>query len=125
MKVPVCPVCGLVLKTTVINPVLYYCEKRKFWLTEPGMYIDIIDATIYMSADGRKTLKIIDIPPFTFTIFDEINFKRTKIYKIMPSHQTKSLTKEMVLDIAGTAIDLPWNDKEKVLDKIKLYLLFS
>ena len=34
MEAPICPVCGLTLRATGVNPNMYYCTKRKVWVSD-------------------------------------------------------------------------------------------
>jgi hypothetical protein len=127
---PICPVCGIPLRPTGNNPDMYYCTKRKIWIQDLGMHLDIIDATIYVSPDGKPTLKIIEIPPYSFTITDDPGKTSTVIRKVMPqerlpgARKARTLERKIILSMDVVA-KLPWHDREKVLERVKLYLLFS
>lgn len=132
VEAPICPVCGLTLRATGVNPNMYYCTKRKVWVSDLGMHLDIVDATIYVDPlSGKQTLKIIEVAPYSFTITDDTVTKKTEVRKIMPEERipgtrksSRSLERKKVLSIEA-CMKLPWNDKEKVLERMKLYLLFS
>lgn len=130
---PICPVCGIPLRPTGNNPDMYYCTKRKIWMQDLGMHLDIIDATIYLAPDGQQTLKIIEVPPYSFTITDDNCCKQsTVVRKVIPQDRTfppgplraRTLERKIVLSV-DAAMKLPWHDKEKVLERMKMYLLFS
>lgn len=110
---------------------MYYCTKRKVWVSDLGIHLDIIDSTIYVAPDGRQTLKIIEVPPYSFTITDEEKNQKTVIRKVVapervPWQKTKARTLERkILLTVNAAMKGPWNDKEKVHERVKLYLLFS
>jgi hypothetical protein len=131
VEAPICPVCGNILRATGVNPNMYYCTKRKVWVSDLGMHLDIVDATIYVEpVSGRQTLKIIEVAPYSFTITDDV-IKKTEVRKIMPEERipgmrrtARNLERKKVLSIEA-CMKLPWNDKEKVLERMKLYLLFS
>lgn len=131
-ETPICPVCGDVLKISGVDINMYYCPKRKIWFPDIGAHIDTIEATICFNADGKPTLQIIEVPPYRFTITDEDQFQKTEISKIAVRqdrvHPQKwypqAITREPIL-ILSTALKLPWNNKEKVLERMKLFLLFS
>lgn len=131
-ETPICPVCGNALKVAGVDPNMYYCPKRKIWFPDIGAHIDTIEATIYIDASGRHTLQIIEVPPYRFTITDEDKIQKTEISKIAVRqdrvHSYKwypqSITRDPIL-ILSTALKLPWNNKEKVLERMKLFLLFS
>ncbi len=128
---PNCPVCGMTLKATGVNPDMYYCTKRKVWISDLGIHLDIVDSTIYVEPDGRQTLKIIEVPPYTFTITNEEKSQKTVVRKMIPKcsypwikELARPMDKVTILTV-NAVLELPWNDKKKVYEKVKLYLLFS
>ena len=130
-EIPICPVCGKTLKATGVDPFMYYCTKRKIWFPHIGTHLDTVEATIWTDAEGKYVLQIIEIPPYRFTITDDVDEQKTEISKIayqetMPPHKwyPHALSREVILNIP-TVINLPWNNKEKVLERVKLFLLFS
>lgn len=128
---PICPVCGNGLRATGVNPNMYYCTRRKVWMSDLGTHLDIVDATVYVAPDGRQTMKVIEVPPYSFTIIDDGVTQKTDVRKVMheerlPGMRSSARTYErkMVLSVQAV-MNLPWNSKEKVLERMKLYLLFS
>ena len=110
---------------------MYYCTRRKIWVSELGIHLDIVDSTIYVDPDGKQTFRVIEVPPYSFTITDDERTKKTDVRKVMPEARrpgqrkgSRQLERKMVLSV-GSVINMPWNDKEKLLEKMKLYLLFS
>lgn len=130
-QAPDCPVCGNPLRATGVNPDMYYCTRRRVWVSDLGLHLDIVDATIHVAPDGRRTYKVIEVPPYSFTIIDDKDIKQTIIRKVMPEERipgmkrsARRLERKIVLDF-DFPIKMRWNDKEKVLERMKLYLLFS
>lgn len=128
---PICPVCGLPLRATGVNPDMYYCMQRKVWEPDLGIYLDIIDSTIYLDPEGKQILRVIEVPPFSFTITDDDQKKETVIRKVVapersPRDRNKArvLERKVILTIPAVA-KLPWKDKKAVAERVKLYLLFS
>lgn len=128
---PICPVCGMTLKATGVNPNMYYCTKRKVWVSDLNIHYDTVDSTVFVAPDGRQTLKIIEIPPYKFIITDEEKIQKTVVHKMMAPDtipwqrsSTHTVNKKVILTV-NTVMKLPWNNKEKVHEKVKLYLLFS
>jgi len=131
-ETPICPVCGNALKATGVDPNMYYCTKRKVWFPDVGAHIDTIEATVCLDADSKPILQIIEVPPYRFTITNEAKGQKTEISKIVLRQDRVSphkwyphaINRETILTLP-TAINLPWNNKEKVLERVKLFLLFS
>ena len=132
MESPTCPVCGGGLRATGANPHMYYCTRRKVWVSDLGIHLDIIDATVYIDPQtGKRTWKLIEIPPYSFRIVDDGSIEKTDVRKVMPQERlpgmrkgARTLERKKVLSL-NCAMRLPWNDKAKVLERMKLYLLFS
>lgn len=96
------------------------------------MYLDIVDATVYVDTNGREALRVIEVPPFSFTITDDGRKQETVIRKIIAPERddkmkrslARTFERKVLLTIAAVA-KMPWNDKAKVAERVKLYLLFS
>ena len=131
MNAPLCPVCGMTLQATAVNPNMYYCTKRRVWVSDLGDHLDTVDAAIYVAPDGRQTMKVIEIPPYIFSITDDGNVQKTVVKKLMPPDglpwkKLRLLGPERKIILTGPAVmTMPWNDKEKVVKKLHLYMLFS
>lgn len=132
MEAPICPVCGEALKVTGANPNVYACTKRKVWLSDLGLHCEIIDATVYVDLQtGKRTSKLIEIPPYVFWITDDGSTQKTDVRKLVLEERipgikqgSRSFERKRVLSL-NCAMKLPWNDKEKVMERMRLYLLFS
>lgn len=128
---PICPVCGNTLKATGTDPNMFYCVKRKVWVSDLGIHIDIVDATIYLTNDGKIEWQVIEIPPYRFLLTDDKDGQMTVVSKYVTLNKNPwdkqnamAWRRETILTIPAL-MKLPWNDKEQVLEKLKLYLLFS
>jgi hypothetical protein len=128
---PTCPVCGNTLKATGTDPNMFYCVKRKVWVSDLGIHIDIVDATIYRTPDGKVVWQVIEIPPYRFLLNDDDKGQLTTVSKYVTLNkkpwdkQNAMAWKREVILTVQALINLPWNDKDQVLEKLKLYLLFS
>ncbi len=128
---PICPVCGNTLKATGTDPNMFYCVKRKVWVSDLGIHIDIVDSTIYFTNEGKIEWQVIEIPPYRFLIVDDHDGQQTVVSKYVTLNKkpwdkqnAMAWRRETILTI-DAIMNLPWNDKEQVLEKLKLYLLFS
>lgn len=128
---PICPVCGNALKATGVDPNMYYCIKRKVWVSDLGLHLDIVDATLNITPEGKTTWQLIEIPPYSFLISDDEKGQQTVVRKVIAPEKNpwdkvraKTYRREIVLTVPAL-MKLPWNNKEEVLKRMKLYMLFS
>lgn len=127
-----CPVCGNALKATSVDPNLYFCVKRKVWVSDLGIHMTIIDATINIRPeDGKVTWQVIEIPPYRFVLSDDEQGEKTVIQKYVAPEDSpwnkirgQSVKREVILTVPSL-LKLPWDNKEQVFEKVKLFLLFS
>lgn len=123
-----CPVCHFPMKATGINPDMYFCARRRMYSTHLGVSLDIVDATIYVAPNGQKILSIIEVPPYTFTIRDDEMGQKTEVRKIVASDvvmgKAQSLDRIKVFEV-DSIMNLPWDNAQRVLERVGLYLLFS
>lgn len=117
---------------------MYYCPARKEWMSEFGIHLDVTESVIYIDAASRQeTMWIVEIPPYRFTMSDfPHRGPKTEVHKTVlpdwpPWDKTKDpesvktlLYKKRILTVSAL-MNLPWHDKQKVFDRLKLYLLFS
>lgn len=128
---PICPVCGNALKATGVDPNMYYCIKRKIWVSDLGIHLDIVDATVSITPEGKINWQLIEIPPYSFLITDDAKGQQTVVRKVLapeskPYYKARAKTYERKIVLTVPALmKLPWNNKEEVLNRMKLYLLFS
>lgn|SRR5574337_1238610 len=127
----ICPICGNALKAMGTNPNLYTCTKRKVWVSDLGIHVEIVDAAISLSSTGKQIYKVIEVPPYIFSIADDEGKKQTEITEMVPIADVpwrkivgRPYDRKVILRISA-ALDLPWHDKQKVFEKVRLYLLFS
>lgn len=128
---PTCPVCGNALKATGVDPNMYYCIKRKVWVSDLGLHLDIVDATLNLAPDGKVIWQLIEIPPYSFLITDDEKEQQTVVRKVVAPEtsphnkiRAKTFQRQIVLTVPAV-MKLPWHDKQAVLERMKLYLLFS
>ncbi len=131
MELPNCPVCGNALKATGVDPNMYFCVKRKVWISDLGIHLDIVDATLNILPDGKVTWQLIEIPPYSFLITDDEKGQQTVVRKVIGPELTpwnkkraKTFERKIVLTVPAL-MKMPWNNKQKVLERMKLFLLFS
>lgn len=123
-----CPVCGSPLRATAPNPDMYTCTRRKVWVSELNLFLNIIDATIYLSPEGKQIQKIIEIPPYIFNIIDTDQLQVTKVKQIRldkTGRNTNRIFNEETILRIDAVMDMPWKNKKKIVEKLKTYILFS
>jgi hypothetical protein len=137
MKSPLCLVCGQPLKPSGAGANMYYCTRRKEYVSEWNVHLDVMDTIIYFDPEsGRETMWVVEIPPYKFTMTDSSSVQKTEIHKkVLPDwppwnkavdpESVKTLLYNKLILTVPSIMKLPWHDKEKVLERLKLYLLFS
>lgn len=127
-QAPACPVCHRSMTVTGINPNMYFCERRQIYSDDLGVHLEVVDATIFVAPDGRHTLSIIEVPPYSFTMRDDEMGKKTEVRKIIPQDivmgKARVLERHKVFEV-DSLMNLPWDNKKKVLERVGIYLLFS
>jgi hypothetical protein len=125
-----CPICKVEMTQTV-NTGLYMClQKREKFLSELDIEIKYWDSVIYVNHDNRIHTQIYEIPPYKFTIQNLTNFsaieKAELSYKDIPFKVSDSFLwgYKKILEI-DAILDLPWDNRDKVLERVKGYLTFS
>jgi hypothetical protein len=109
---------------------MYFCNKRRVWISSLGQHVDSVDAAIFVAPDGRQTMKTIEVLPYIFNITDDGYTQKTVVKKMIP---IDAAWKKMMLPngerrvvlTLPVAMNMPWDNKAKVLEKMRLYLLFS
>lgn len=135
MNPPSCLICGMPLKASGGDTNMYYCTTRKEYMSEWGLHLDVTDSVIYIDPNkGRETMWIVEIPPYRFTMTDFGSGPKTEVHKtVLPElapwdreieNVKIFLYKKLILTVPSV-MKLPWHDKQKVLERLKLYLLFS
>ena len=132
---PLCLVCGATL-TPGGDTNMYYCATRKEYMSEWGLHVDVTDSVIYVDPQrGRETMWIVEIPPYRFTMTD-FGEPKTEVHKTVlpgdppwdkvsdPNSIKFLLFKKLILKVP-VLMKLPWHDRQKALERLKLYLLFS
>lgn len=107
MEKPHCPICRQVLIASGLDGSIYYCSDAA-----------TTHATIHFGLDGKIDLQVLDIGPYSITITDSQDKQTTVIRKYNFGF------KETILELPK-ALQLSWHNKEQVMEKIALYLLFS
>lgn len=127
-----CLVCGAPLIAAGGKSNMYYCAKRREYVSDFGVHLDVMDSTIYVDEAGRQTIKVIEIPPYKFSITDEESVQKTEVYKLVlpdaplwDAAEAKEWIYHKSILVVPAVMDLPWHDRRKVLERLKLYLLFS
>lgn len=135
MNPPNCLVCGAQLSASGGDVNMYYCTKRKIYMPEWKCHLDVTDTVIYIDPDKhRETMWVVEIPPYRFTMTDFPRGPRTEVHKtVLPDFAPWDreveniklfLYKKLILEVPAL-MKLPWHDKAKVLERLKLYMLFS
>jgi hypothetical protein len=123
-----CDVCGINLIQSG-NVGIYTCKEVPIWIEDRQRYLEIRHTTCHV-VNNKVIYKEIDVFPYKFCLSLETN--KTSIFKSIIRTTTlndgKNIVyntdKRIVLEI-DHIIDLPWNDKEQVIQKLKLYSAFS
>lgn len=114
------------------NHSIYFCAVKKEWVSQLRRNLDYYHCLNSYDKDEKALSKLITVPPYIFEI-DYIG-KQTKIKKIVLFRE-KTL-KNVVVSISDnnieeevycelpTILELPWNDIQKVEEKLKIYNLF-
>lgn len=110
--IPVCPICGETMtKSGIKHTMLYYCPRES------------ATHAIYHLDSDKITFQVITILPYEFVIHDGA-VKRTEVCLISRDERGRLGNHKTILRI-DTPMNLSWHDKEEVLRKLKLYILFS
>jgi hypothetical protein len=129
MSDPTCPVCRGKMVVTA-NPVLFRCTRKSVWHPAQGTQLEYTHAFVMVDGDDFPFMQI-EVPPYTIKIIKDKNGDKSVISKTVPKTKhrlDKSKNKEYVykeLITVDAAINLPWHDRLKVLDRIMTYLIFS
>ena len=115
------------------NPSLLRCSRRSIWYPEPGSQLEYTHAFVMVPDDssGEFPWMQIEVPPYTIKVIRSKDSAKSVITKTIrkPKHRfDKSKNKEYITEDILTieaAIDLPWGNRQNVLDRIHTYLVFS
>lgn len=136
-----CPVC----KKQMFSPHKnnnFVCETKEEFIPELKVKVEYNHASVYMDDTGQAAIKRIDVLPYSFEIIDQGDVKQTRIMKItnpafrkrtkdgtyerVPSIRYGDLTLEIkTLIVVPNAINVQWDDKNAVLERVKMFMLFS
>ena len=122
-----CDICGAPLIQTG-NVGIFTCKETSIWIEDRKRYLEIRHTTCHVF-DNKITYKLIDVFPYEFHI-DYVTDKTTIFKKTIRSivREDKNVVyttdKKSLLEI-DHIMDLPWNDQEQVIQKLKLYSIFS
>jgi hypothetical protein len=129
-----CPVCSKSMFQTNTNKLLM-CPRKRTRVPELKSVIDMSHAMVLVDDSGNIIMKTLDILPYSFEIHDGPNLKQTRICKMKNDFTyednvtsmnigDKYFEREEVI-VVPKALDLEWGNKKKVLERIKMYMLFS
>jgi hypothetical protein len=137
MKPPVCLVCGATLTASGGDTNMYYCVKRKEYVAEWNVHLEVMDSIIYLDPISKQeTMWVVEIPPYRFTMTDFSSGRKTEVHKkVLPDwppwnkaadpESVKTLLYNELILTVPSLMKLPWHDRQKTLERLKLYLLFS
>lgn len=130
-----CDVCGQKLMQSG-NSNLYYCSIQTKWIESMKRHLKYHHCFVSLNNSKNVESKLITVPPYIFQIDYESN--KTKITKITEFKQKGLINDVFTLDLdheekeyleisvpVSSIIKLPWNDAEKIEEKLKIYNLFS
>lgn len=123
-----CPVCNQPMSNTEVNNFMYGCRRKRVWNSELSMYLDIVDAVVYLSPEGQIIRKIIEVGSYSFVICYEEGNLSTEIRQLKCNsnniNKNRIFESVVILKISAT-LDCQWNNKKSVYDKVKACLVFS
>jgi hypothetical protein len=124
-----CEVCGIDLKQSG-NVNIYTCTSKLLYNEEHKKYIEDRHYTCHLDDNNVVTYKMITVFPFCFQMFYDEN--KSSISKMTIRHKTQNSGKSSMYttdrkDIlwVNSILNLPWDDKEQLMQKISMYSLFS
>lgn len=131
----ICDVCGKELMRSG-NSKLYYCSIQTQWIESMRRHLKYHHIFVGIDRDKNVTSKLITVPPYIFDINYEKNI--TKVSKITSFKQKGLISDVFTLDLdheekeylelnvpISFVLKFPWNDTEKIEEKLKIYNLFS
>jgi len=121
-----CPICHNELRNTD-TPGLSMCQRQSVFVPELNSDIETVHALIFTNDNGHQVFKIIAVPPYSFEIHDDPgSMKQTRIVKTtnVKFGTADHLVQEVVMTVPGI-VHCQWDDKQQVIEKIKLLSLFS
>lgn len=123
----ICEVCDKELIQSG-NCQIYTCSTSFQWIEYLNKYLEFKHFSCHLK-DNKPTYKKIILFPYTFELFYDDN--KTQISKSIIKSEIKnnkettfSADRLKVLDL-NSIVDFPWNNKEFVFSKLKLYSIFS
>lgn len=131
----ICDVCGKELMRSGNNN-LYYCSIQTQWIESMRRYLKYHHIFVNLDKNRNITSKLITVPPYIF----EINYEKniTKVSKITSFKHKGLINDVFTLDLdheekeflelnvpISFVLKFPWNDAEKIEEKLKIYNLFS
>lgn len=122
----VCPICTMPMVVSG-NQNLYFCEERSVWVSELEASVLTRHALIYVNPNTDKHEVIsIEIHPYQIVMWDQEELQRTEITEIIWEENSRgSLSSGKKVLSIDAVLDLPWDDQEEVVRRIKMYLVFS
>ncbi|HEY5268306.1 MAG TPA: hypothetical protein VII94_04185 [Candidatus Saccharimonadales bacterium] len=124
MENPICPVCSQPLLKDSITPNMYACIRRKIWTPELCIYLDIVDYSVLKDVNGGLISERYQVAPYDIFIFNN----QTEIRQVMsPMKQkgAKIFKSEIILTIAAPLKIQAPTTKQKIIERIKMLVLFS
>lgn len=120
----------------------YVCETKEEFIPELKAKVEYNHASVYVDDEGQQVIKRIDVLPYSFEIIEQEDVKQTRIMKVtnpafkvrskdsvyerIPSIKYGDLRLEIkTIIVVPNAINVQWDDKTAVLDRVKMFMLFS
>lgn len=121
-----CPICKEPMVLSGNNN-LFFCEERSVWVPELEESIITRHALIYVNPyNGNHEIISIEILPYEIRVWNQDNYKKTEIVELIwEENERGKLSRGKVALTIDAALDLPWDDQEEVIKRIKMYLVFS
>lgn len=122
-----CPICDTEMESTY-NDDIISCPKQDAFVPALEATVRISHASIYINPETKKSeILSLEIGPYDITVWDQVGNQQTEISKTDwkdngPSRPNQFSNKLITLP---KALHLPWHDTNEVMERIRMYLLFS
>lgn len=117
----ICPVCNLSLEESS-TPGVFVCPAKLTYIEELKLSIETQHVTLVL-ANNKEIYKVIEVQPYIFQILNSSFNQETIIFKneVIYDHIGKTIIQNKILTL-NHILDLPWNDKTSLFNKVNLLL---
>jgi hypothetical protein len=120
-----CPICQVEMKRSSTSD-MYGCpERRIFSIPEINQEFAYWDAGMVFNADDSNLWQMYEILPYQIIIHNKHQLHGTKTTITKLIIYPPDMWNFKTIFTVDAALELPWADREQVIEKIKLYSTFS